>query len=70
MRFRDASWWWIFIPLLVGHLAVIAFCGYAGWVWGRALFAPAGETAPGWGPRSACSSGGRWAPPSTGLAIA
>ena len=46
MRFRDASWWWIFIPLLAGHLAVIAFCGYAGWVWGRALFTPAGDTAP------------------------
>jgi hypothetical protein len=46
MRFRDASWWWIFIPLLVGHLAVIAFCAYAGWVWGRALFATAGGSAP------------------------
>lgn len=46
MRFRDASWWWIFLPLLLGHAALVGAWLYAGWRLAAPLFASTGAAAP------------------------
>ncbi|HUS15597.1 MAG TPA: hypothetical protein VM536_11350, partial [Chloroflexia bacterium] len=46
MRFRDNSWWVVFVPLLLGHLALAAAWVYGGWRWAGGLFPAAGNAAP------------------------
>ncbi len=48
MRFRDAGWWWVFIPLLLGHGALLLGWAYGGWLLGGAALAGVGGGAAPW----------------------